>query len=311
MWLRPLAADISVFSPHNSIALSRTTRRVTWNTWRSTIVGEGLVEPYAFVSLSSVLYVSDVQQHRIASISLLKWFKDTVKMELSAGSPEGKSGFIDGRGSAVLFNRPMGMCISGDARCVYIADCGNSVIRQLNFTNQDVRTVAGLPGRAGSTDGSFLIARFAMPQEICTDNGDRLFVCCAGSVNIRVLHLRDSTCAPRASTRSADSGCDGRWRRVGFDDCHSHADCWADHWPRRKRREERLQSRCEERRGGKQLTGPIGCSRSLCGSMDRRGLRRTVRCGAADLRSNAFAVRRRFQYVSCRYPVPRHQWHRY
>lgn len=61
-----------------------------------------------------------------------------------AGSDDNEPGYADGRGAAVRFNRPTGLCVAADGT-VYVADRGNHLIRQVG-PDGAVTTVAGQPG---------------------------------------------------------------------------------------------------------------------------------------------------------------------
>ena len=61
-----------------------------------------------------------------------------------AGSDENEPGYADGRGAAVRFNRPAGLCVAADGT-VYVADRGNHLIRRVS-PDGEVTTVAGQPG---------------------------------------------------------------------------------------------------------------------------------------------------------------------
>ncbi|TPG65638.1 hypothetical protein [Hymenobacter nivis] len=61
-----------------------------------------------------------------------------------AGSDENDPGYVDGRGAAVRFNRPAGLCVDADGT-VYVADRGNHLIRRAS-PDGEVTTVAGQPG---------------------------------------------------------------------------------------------------------------------------------------------------------------------
>lgn len=83
-----------------------------------------------------------------------------------AGQP-GTVGSEDGTNSAARFRNPVGIAGANDGGRydVFVADTGNSTIRLVTQwgTNWVVRTLAGLAGTTGSTDGTNSAARFRWP----------------------------------------------------------------------------------------------------------------------------------------------------
>jgi sugar lactone lactonase YvrE len=90
-----------------------------------------------------------------------------------AGSA-GQTGNADGTGSAALFDFPSGVAVDS-AGHVYVADTGNSTIRQVT-SGGVVTTLAGTAGQTGSADGTGSAARFAYPYDVAVDSGGRLYV---------------------------------------------------------------------------------------------------------------------------------------
>ena len=89
-----------------------------------------------------------------------------------AGS--GAAGSADGTGAAAQFNDPTGVTVDL-AGNVYVADFGNNTIRVVTPAGL-VTTLAGRPGRAGSTDGTGSSARFYGPAGIGIDSAGNLYV---------------------------------------------------------------------------------------------------------------------------------------
>jgi DNA-binding beta-propeller fold protein YncE len=95
--------------------------------------------------------------------------------------------------SALLadFWYPAGMVYVASTNSIYIADSGNSTIRQLNLTTGQVTTLAGYPGQAGYFDNAnnpTLYANFNSPEGITTDN-TYLYVADSGNNLIRRVSL--------------------------------------------------------------------------------------------------------------------------
>jgi hypothetical protein len=127
------------------------------------------------------LYVADAgnatirQMTPTVSAGQTNWMVSTI-----AGSA-GVSGTNDGAGSAARFNGPTAIAAAGPAS-LYVADGGNSIIRQMTAAvsagqNQwTVATIAGWAGAAGSSDGTGSAARFNDPGGVALDQGGNLYV---------------------------------------------------------------------------------------------------------------------------------------
>ncbi|HEY1791373.1 MAG TPA: hypothetical protein VGG34_00530, partial [Opitutaceae bacterium] len=95
-----------------------------------------------------------------------------------AGSP-GKTGSLDGTGTAATFGGPSGMGIDGSNN-IYVSDEISDVIRKI--TPQGVvTTIAGAVGIAGSADGPGSGARFNSPYGLTADPAGNVYV--ADSIN--------------------------------------------------------------------------------------------------------------------------------
>ncbi len=124
----------------------------------------------------------------------------------------GVIGSANGTGTGATFWFPAGMVYV--ASYIYIADSGNSTIRQLNPTTGSVTLFAGYPGTAGYFDNagnSTLYAYFNHPEGITTD-GTYLYVADSGNNVIRRVnissHLVD-TLAGNANNTSTTTFADG------------------------------------------------------------------------------------------------------
>jgi sugar lactone lactonase YvrE len=100
----------------------------------------------------------------------------------------GSCGSFDGTGPAARFNFPEGLACDGHGN-LYVADTGNSTIRQIVIATQAVTTLAGLPVVAGSTDGIGTNARFFSPYGVTADGQGNLFIADSNNQTIRQLVL--------------------------------------------------------------------------------------------------------------------------
>lgn len=96
-----------------------------------------------------------------------------------AGSSDGQWGFVDGASSRARFCRPSGVAIDQRTNTIFIADAGNSCVRQLELGGGAaptssassgvvgrVTTLAGHPHRVGCSDGPSRVATFYAPLAI-------------------------------------------------------------------------------------------------------------------------------------------------
>ena len=105
-----------------------------------------------------------------------------------AGS--GVRGFRDGIGAAARFNEPSGLALDPFNRLLFIADQGNSVIRQINLDTRRVTTIAGSPGNPGFINGKGRAAAFRRPMGLTLALRSRqLFVCDSYNHAIRVVNV--------------------------------------------------------------------------------------------------------------------------
>jgi sugar lactone lactonase YvrE len=120
--------------------------------------------PIAIVADSTgALYVSDFGNNTIRKLVQYgtNWAVTTV-----AGLA-GSSGTADGLGSAARFFLPQGIAVD-NYQYLYVADSGNFTIRRITPAGM-VSTIAGLPGVAGTTNGTGTCARFAEPYGLTVD----------------------------------------------------------------------------------------------------------------------------------------------
>jgi len=104
-----------------------------------------------------------------------------------AGFP-GSYGSADGMNGAARFNSPGRLALDG-AGNLYVADTQNYTVRKItpSGTNWVVSTIAGQPGRSGSSDGTNSDARFSIPAGIALDIAGNLYVADTGNETIRKI----------------------------------------------------------------------------------------------------------------------------
>ena len=100
----------------------------------------------------------------------------------------GVSGSADGTNSAARFNYPEGLALDS-AGNLYVANEHDHTIRQMTPVGPDwvVTTVAGMPGVAGSADGTNSNARFNYPHGVAVDTAGNLFVTDEGNHAVRQI----------------------------------------------------------------------------------------------------------------------------
>lgn len=95
----------------------------------------------------------------------------------------GVPGTNDGPVALAQFNRPCAVVVDA-AHNIFVADAGNHTIRKITTTGS-VITFAGMPGIAGTNDGTGLQARFNGPTAITLDSSGNLFVADTGNCTVR------------------------------------------------------------------------------------------------------------------------------
>ena len=94
-------------------------------------------------------------------------------------------GHADGRYYEAMFYRPSAIALGPDGT-IFVADTLNHVIRAIDL-NDNVRTIAGIPGVYGHNDGRAGSARFNSPMGIAVAEDGRIFVADTGNHLIRVI----------------------------------------------------------------------------------------------------------------------------
>lgn len=138
------------------------------------------------VAQTGEVYVADEINCAIRKLSRqgTNWVVTTI-----AGHAESFSS-IDGTNGDATFGIPTGVAVDNRG-VVYAVDHYGSTIRKLVLegTNWVVTTIAGLSGKAGTTDGTNSAARFAGPGSVAVDAGGNLYVSDTDNCAIRKLTL--------------------------------------------------------------------------------------------------------------------------
>lgn len=99
-----------------------------------------------------------------------------------AGTP-GVTGSADGPGTNATFSFPFGDAVDANGN-IYVADANNELIRKITPAG-NVTTLGGVPGQAGSQDGTAGDARFNAPEGLSVDSQGNVYVADAINQSIR------------------------------------------------------------------------------------------------------------------------------
>ncbi len=151
-------------------------------------------EPQGITTDGTNLYVAGNKTNLIRKIVI-----STGAVTTLAGT--GSSGYANGTGTSASFNYPGG--ITTDGTNLYVADYGNSVIRQIVISTGVVTTLAGT-GSTGSSNGTGTAASFNLPDGITTD-GTNLYVGDTSNHLIRQIVISTGVVTTLAGTGSSGS----------------------------------------------------------------------------------------------------------
>lgn len=171
--------------------------------------------PGGIVIDGDALYIADTFNHTIRKMDI-----GTGEVSTLIGTP-GVSGTSDSMESPALFNAPSDVIADKEGEYIYIVDAENNVIRSMNLTSGEVRTLVGYPGKAGLQDGEGTLARFNLYYSSIDDNGnevkgpygkgirieDSLYIADTGNHAIRkidIIRTMDGTQIGRVTTLAGD-----------------------------------------------------------------------------------------------------------
>jgi hypothetical protein len=132
--------------------------------------------PYGVsIDSSNNIFVADTYNCSIRKIT-----SNTVS---TVAGQSGSAGSTDGIGNNARFNYPYG--IAADAGgALYIADTYNSTVRRIGADGV-TRTIVGLSGSTGVSDGTNSNARFNLPRGIAVDSSTNIFLADTGNSTVR------------------------------------------------------------------------------------------------------------------------------
>ncbi|CAN6313014.1 unnamed protein product [Urochloa humidicola] len=132
------------------------------------------------------LFISDSNHNRIVVTNLEGQFLCQVG---SSGE-----GLLDGPFDAALFNRPQGLAYNSKKNILYVADTENHALREINFVDETVRTLAG-NGTKGSDykgGGQGTDQVLNSPWDVCYDPSEEIvYIAMAGQHQIWKHNIRD------------------------------------------------------------------------------------------------------------------------
>jgi TonB-dependent receptor len=138
--------------------------------------------PHSLVLDAGNLYVADTGNNMIRKIDIA-----TGGMTIIAGT--GETGSADGMGATATFDMPMGIALSANGARLFVADTGNSTIRDIALATGGVSTLAGISGESGTTNGVGSEARFHTPEGLAVDASGVLYVADTGNHAIRSIDV--------------------------------------------------------------------------------------------------------------------------
>ena len=142
------------------------------------------------------LYVADTNNQVIRAIVVSTMAVTTLA---GGGSTMGNaSGYINGYGTAALFNAPTGVAVSTGKVYVFVADSLNFAIRAITPSTGGVVTLAG-NGTSGNSDGTGAVARLGSVFGIAANPSVTLFVPDGVNGVLRTIQCTTASASPSPS----------------------------------------------------------------------------------------------------------------
>jgi sugar lactone lactonase YvrE len=133
--------------------------------------------PTQLASDGNSIFITDSANHTVRRLSLSD---NTVK---TIGGQAQQSGKDDGPASKSTYSGPRG--VATDGKFVYVADTGNDIIRKIDLSTLETKTIAGT-GEEGNNNGPGDKATFNNPGAMCI-NGTSLYVMDADNHALRKI----------------------------------------------------------------------------------------------------------------------------
>jgi hypothetical protein len=156
--------------------------------------------PFGVTTDGTNLYVADTGNSTIRTIVISSGLVSTLT------GTAGVTGSADGPLATARFYTSCGITTYGGN--LYVADTGNSTIREIVISTGTVSTLAGSPTVTGAVDGQGAAALFSLPYGITTD-GTNLYVADTGNSTIRKIIIASglvSTLTGTAGVTGSDDG---------------------------------------------------------------------------------------------------------
>ncbi|KAI6692331.1 hypothetical protein NL676_020041 [Syzygium grande] len=130
--------------------------------------------------LNNRLFISDSNHNRIVVTDL------DGNFIVQIGST-GEGGLRDGNFDEVTFNRPQGLAYNPKKNILYVADTENHALREINFVNETVRTLAGNGTRGSDYEGGGkgMDQLLNSPWDVCFEPlNEKVYIAMAGQHQI-------------------------------------------------------------------------------------------------------------------------------
>ena len=166
-------------------------------------LASGLAGPFGVTSdLAGDIFVADFNDHTIKEINVA-----TKAVTLIAGTA-GQSGTMNGIGAAALFHGPQGITFDGNGH-LFVSEAFNHTIREIDLSNNNVTTLAGVFGVNGYQDGAGATALFNQPQGVRSDGNGNLLVMDTNNQCVREIDVATATVSTLAGAPNLSGNTDG------------------------------------------------------------------------------------------------------